>query len=71
MGINPNHKYVDETFEATVTGMSTAWFQRARWAGNGPPYVKVGRAVRYRLDELIAWFEDRKRISTSNDQGEG
>jgi predicted DNA-binding transcriptional regulator AlpA len=63
--IKTDQKYVDETFASVVTGMSTAWFQRARWAGNGPPYVKVGRAVRYRLDELVSWFEDRKRTSTS------
>lgn len=66
MEIKDEQKYVDEAFAATVTGMSPAWFQRSRWLGNGPPYVKVGRAVRYRLDELIAWFENRKRISTTS-----
>jgi hypothetical protein len=65
MEIKLEQKYVDEACASTITGMSPAWFQRARWAGNGPPFVKVGRAVRYRLDELIGWFEDRKRTSTS------
>jgi predicted DNA-binding transcriptional regulator AlpA len=59
-------QYIDETVAAAITHMSRAWFQRARWAGTGPPYIKVGRAVRYRLDELIAWFEDRKRTSTTS-----
>jgi predicted DNA-binding transcriptional regulator AlpA len=65
MEIKHEPRYVDEAFASTITGMSPAWFQRARWSGGGPPYVKVGRAVRYRLDELINWFEDRKRASTS------
>jgi predicted DNA-binding transcriptional regulator AlpA len=58
-------RYVDEATAAAVTSMSRAWFQRARWAGTGPPYIKLGRSVRYRLDELISWFEARKRTSTS------
>jgi hypothetical protein len=36
-----DHQYVDEAYASAITGMSPAWYQRARWAGNGPPYVNV------------------------------
>jgi hypothetical protein len=39
MEIKLEQKYVDEAFASTITGMSPAWFQRARWAGHGPPFV--------------------------------
>jgi len=29
----------------------------ARWRGSGPPYVKVGGRVRYRLTDLAAWLD--------------
>lgn len=44
---------------ARITGLSREWFAHRRWkiAGEGPPYVKIGRAVRYRLEDVIAWIE--------------
>ena len=38
---------------------SVAWFERARWLGDGhgPRYSKIGRSVRYHADDLIAFFE--------------
>lgn len=37
------------------------------WAvrGGGPPFVKFGRAVRYRLSDLEAWANSQTRTSTS------
>lgn len=37
------------------------------WAvrGGGPPMVKFGRAVRYRLSDLEAWANSQTRTSTS------
>lgn len=39
-----------------------------RWqqAGDGPQFVRVGRAVRYRQSDLDAWLECRTRTSTSD-----
>lgn len=62
--------YVSEKEAARITGLSTAWFQRARWAGNGPPFIKLGgahRKVQYNREELLKWFEARKVNSTSDD----
>jgi predicted DNA-binding transcriptional regulator AlpA len=42
----------------------------ARWAsiGNGPPYARMGRHVRYRLSDVIAWetarIEDQREAAS-------
>ncbi|TBR39618.1 MULTISPECIES: helix-turn-helix transcriptional regulator [Dyella] len=41
-----------------LTKMSKAWFEKQRWIGQGPPYRKRGRAVRYLRSELLAWFTE-------------
>jgi hypothetical protein len=32
---------------------------------SGPPYVKVGAAVRYDERDLEQWIQERKRVSTT------
>lgn len=46
---------------AAYLGKSTAWCERARWAGEGPRFVKLGRHVRYRADDVLAWIEENAR----------
>lgn len=42
-----------------MTGLAVATLQnmRSRRLGEGPAYVKIGRAVRYRESTVISWFE--------------
>ena len=41
--------------------------QMWRVRGGGPPFVRVSsRAVRYRLQDLEGWIEERLRRSTSD-----
>jgi len=63
--MNTLDRYLSTTEAAQITGLSAAWFERSRWAGNGPPFVKLGRAVRYPSDELHAWMRSHLRTSTS------
>jgi predicted DNA-binding transcriptional regulator AlpA len=43
--------------EAAVwSGYSVAYFQRARWDGKGPRFIKLGRNIRYREEDLLAWI---------------
>lgn len=44
---------------------SEAWLERARVEGGGPKFIKCGRAVRYRADDLQAWMENNARQSTA------
>lgn len=36
-----------------------------RCSGSGPRFIKVGRLVRYALEDLQVWIEGQKVISTS------
>ncbi len=40
------------------TGMSPAWFEMARFKGTGIPYVKIGRAVRYKFSDIQKFVTD-------------
>lgn len=51
-------KYIDDKQAAYRYGYSRQWFQRARWAGNGPFYLKIGNRVLYPLIETDLWFEE-------------
>lgn len=39
--------------------------QAWRCRGGGPPFVRVGRLVRYKPEDVLAWIESRRMTSTS------
>lgn len=61
---------LSETQTAELLGLSIRTLQSWRLRGGGPPFAKVGRAVRYRRSDLELWLEQRLRVSTS-DPGPG
>lgn len=44
---------------------SVRTLQKWRVTGYGPSYFKIGRNVRYRIRELDAWIDSRRRRHTS------
>jgi predicted DNA-binding transcriptional regulator AlpA len=38
-------------------GMSIPWMRQARGRGDGPAYLRIGRAIRFRIADLDAWLE--------------
>ena len=50
---------------ANFLRVSPSWLAKARMRGDGPPYVKLGRAIRYREGALLQWLRSRQRLSTS------
>jgi predicted DNA-binding transcriptional regulator AlpA len=46
--------------------MSASWLRTSRSNGNleAPPFIKIGRSVRYLKTDLDKWLEDRKRGNT-------
>jgi excisionase family DNA binding protein len=50
---------------AEHTGLSVSTLEKARVAGTGPKYLKLGRAVRYRARDLDEWMAARCVCSTS------
>lgn len=49
--------------------VSVKFIQNQRYEGRGVAYHKLGSAVRYRLDDVIAFEQECRRTSTS--QGDG
>jgi len=50
---------------ATRLRLSTSWLAKARMRGDGPPYIKMGRAIRYNEAAILQWMKSRQRLSTS------
>lgn len=49
---------------APFRGGSVKTLERDRWAGQGIPYLKLGRRVVYRAQDIIDWIE-AQRIDTT------
>jgi hypothetical protein len=50
---------------ASVLKVSLSWLAKARMRGDGPPYIRVGRSIRYADVALTQWMKSRQRSSTS------
>ena len=50
---------------ARVLKVSLSWLAKARMRGDGPPYIRIGRSIRYTEAALIQWMKSRQRLSTS------
>lgn len=59
-------KYINDQELAKMIDMSRNWLQIMRLRGGGPPFIKIGAAVRYDLAEVIVWLEARKCRTTSD-----
>jgi predicted DNA-binding transcriptional regulator AlpA len=48
---------------ARYLNVSTSWLAKRRQDGDGPPFVKFGRAVRYLRSSLQQWVKVHQRMS--------
>ena len=53
---------------ADRTGLSISTLAKLRLSGKGPAYIKLGRRVGYRREDLDAWIECHRVGSTSEYQ---
>ena len=56
---------LDTPETASYLRLSKPTLERLRLTGDGPPYCKLGKAVRYRKSDLDAWLASRLTRSTS------
>jgi len=42
---------------ATRLKVSVSWLAKARMRGDGPPYIQIGRSIRYTETGLINWMK--------------
>jgi len=47
--------------------LSSRTLEKYRVTGGGPLFIRLGRAVRYQLDDLESWITAHRRRSTSDD----
>ena len=62
-------KYLTSKDAAEFLCVSPLTLRKWRWEGKGPQFVKAGRKVLYRLQDIEDWISGQIRRSTS-DTGE-
>ncbi|TGQ15916.1 AlpA family transcriptional regulator [Mesorhizobium sp. M00.F.Ca.ET.217.01.1.1] len=40
---------------------SISWLNHSRQTGDGPPYLKIGHQVRYRVEDVDNWLASKTR----------
>jgi predicted DNA-binding transcriptional regulator AlpA len=50
-----------------LTGRARSSWQKARLTGDGPPFVRLGRLVRYRFSDFEAWLASRPRLRSTSE----
>jgi hypothetical protein len=68
--LDPETLLVEE-HAARLLSLSARTLQAWRLRGEGPSFVRAGRAIRYRRCDLIAWIEANTTLSPNNQPGSG
>jgi hypothetical protein len=58
-------RYTNTRGAAEYLACSTSYLEKCRVAGGGPRFLKIGKAVRYKIEELDAFASAREHDSTS------
>lgn len=58
---SPARRFINESQLSELTGVAVGTWQKKRVLGGGPPYRKIGGAVRYDLAEVLLWIDAAKR----------
>lgn len=45
---------------AKLLKISLSWLAKARKRGDGPPYIKMGKPIRYSKAALLAWLRSHQ-----------
>jgi len=54
------HQYITEKEVARITSFSVQTLRNQRFQRKGFPYCKVGRSVRYDLEDITVYMNQRK-----------
>jgi predicted DNA-binding transcriptional regulator AlpA len=57
--LNTIEALLNEHDVARLTGLSLASVRRWRLLRQGPKYIKIGAAVRYKTEDVLAWLDSR------------
>lgn len=62
----PVERLLTESEVAARQGRAEKTLRNQRVNGDGIPYLKLGRIIRYRLADVLAWEDARRHCSTSD-----
>jgi hypothetical protein len=62
-------EYLDTKETARRLNVSPSFLNKARLTGDGPPFCKFAKTVRYYWPTVVAWAASCSRSSTSDGQG--
>ena len=63
--VNNRERLLMVSEAADFLRLSQSWLAKSWMRGDGPPFVKIGRAIRYRESSLVQWLKSNQRRSTS------
>ena len=63
-GMHDDDPFWNTVKAADYLGLMPQTLEKMRMRGEGPPYRKHGRAVRYTREEIDAWSQTRSQIAT-------
>jgi len=66
-------RYLTNTEAANLTGFTERTLKMSRHTGalagvQSPTFIKVGRSVRYKVSDLLAWMDQFKKYSNTAQQ---
>ena len=53
-------KYIGEKDVSELTAIPRSTLRKYRFYGEGPAYIKIGKSVRYSLDDIHSFMESRR-----------
>lgn len=50
-----------------LTGKADSTAEQDRLYGRGAPFIRMGRSIRYRLDDVVDWLESLPRYNSTTE----
>lgn len=65
----PDSMLFNQNTLAAILDCSKQLLERNRWAGEGVPYLKIGRKVLYRKADILDFLKQQKVFHSTSDKG--
>ena len=65
----PDAALLDRRTAAAGLGYTVAWLEAVAGRGEGPSYTRIGRRIRYRKADVLAWLARHGERITPSDEG--
>ena len=53
-------RMIGEENTSHFLSVSRSWLRQARMKNSGPPYIRIGKSIRYDILDLIQWIEKQR-----------